>query len=128
MADGAGVPGVRMVADGAWVRVDIATNKEQCQDKEMPKRGPVNKKKSSRPVVTGQRVAQRKKQSETMGATFRSSPSGDLSCHFDPSPLGRGLHHHNEVAGRWCSAVTVSTWVELPKDCKTELINTFRDA
>ena len=25
MADGARVPGVRMVADGAWVRVDIAT-------------------------------------------------------------------------------------------------------
>ena len=24
MADGARVPGVRMVADGAWVRVDIA--------------------------------------------------------------------------------------------------------
>ena len=43
-----------------------------------------------------------KKQSETMGATFRSSPLGDLSCHFDPSPLGRGLHHHVEVAGRWC--------------------------
>ena len=31
-----------------------------------------------------------------MGATFCSSPSGDLSCHFDPSPLGRGLHHHDE--------------------------------
>ena len=44
MADGAGVPGVRMVADGAWVRVDIATNKEQCQDKETLKGGPVNKK------------------------------------------------------------------------------------
>ena len=27
MADGARVPGVRMVADGVWVRVDIATNK-----------------------------------------------------------------------------------------------------
>ena len=27
MAHGARVPGVRMVADGAWVRVDIATNK-----------------------------------------------------------------------------------------------------
>ena len=27
MADGARVPGVKMVADGAWVRVDIATNK-----------------------------------------------------------------------------------------------------
>ena len=26
------------------------------------------------------------------------------------------------------AAVTVSTWVELPKNCKTELINTFRDA
>ena len=37
MADGAGVTGVRMVADGAWVRVDIATNKEQYQDKETPK-------------------------------------------------------------------------------------------
>ena len=38
-----------------------------------------------------------------MGATFWSSSSEDLSCHFDPSPLGRGLHHHDEVAGRWCS-------------------------
>ena len=45
MADGAGVPGVRMgFADGAWVRVDIVTNKEQYQDKETPKGGPVNKK------------------------------------------------------------------------------------
>ena len=26
-----------------------------------------------------------------------------------------------------CAAVTVGTWVELPKDCRTELINTFRD-
>ena len=26
------------------------------------------------------------------------------------------------------AAVTVGTWVELPKDCGTELINTFRDA
>ena len=59
-ADGAGVPGVRMVADGARVRMDTATNKEQCWDKETPKGGPVNKKKRSRPVVTGQLVAQRK--------------------------------------------------------------------
>ena len=44
MTDGAWVPGVRVVADGAWVRVDIATNKEQCQDKETPKGGPVNRK------------------------------------------------------------------------------------
>ena len=27
-----------------------------------------------------------------------------------------------------CAAVTVSAWVEFPKDCRTELINTFRDA
>ena len=27
-----------------------------------------------------------------------------------------------------CAAVTVGTWVELLKDCKTELINAFRDA
>ena len=51
---------MRMVADGAWVRVDIATNKEQCQDKETPEGGSVNKKKKSRPVVTGQQAAQRK--------------------------------------------------------------------
>ena len=44
MADGAGVPGVRMVADGARVRMDITTNNEQCQGKEMPKGGPVNEK------------------------------------------------------------------------------------
>ena len=44
-----------------------------------------------------------------MGASFWSSPSGDLSCHFDPSPLGRELHHHDEVAGRWCSAPPLSS-------------------
>ena len=37
MADGAGVPGARMVTDGAWVRMDIATNKEQSQDKKSSK-------------------------------------------------------------------------------------------
>ena len=57
VADGAGVPGLRMVADGARVRMDIATNKKQCQDKETLKGGPVNKKKRSRPVVTSQRAA-----------------------------------------------------------------------
>ena len=36
VADGTGVPGVRMVADGAQVRMDIATNKEQSQDRETP--------------------------------------------------------------------------------------------
>ena len=41
-ADGAWVPGVRMVADGAQVRMDITTNKEQCQNKGTPKEGPVN--------------------------------------------------------------------------------------
>ena len=60
MADKAGVLGVRMVADGARVRMDITTIKEQCQDKETPKGGPVNKKKRSRPVVTDQRASQRK--------------------------------------------------------------------
>ena len=35
VADGAGLPGARMVADGARVRMDIATNTEQSQDKEM---------------------------------------------------------------------------------------------
>ena len=34
VADGAGVPGARMVTDGARVWMDIATNKEQSQDKE----------------------------------------------------------------------------------------------
>ena len=32
VTDGAGVPGARMVTDGARVRMDIATNKEQSQD------------------------------------------------------------------------------------------------
>ena len=59
MADGAGVPGVRIVADGARVRMDIVTNKEQSQDKDMSKGDPVNQKRS-RPVVTGQWAAQRK--------------------------------------------------------------------
>ena len=77
MADGAGVPGVRMVVDGARDRMDIATNKEQCQAKEMPKGRPVNKKKRSRPVVTGQRAAQRGVQDN----------GGDLSV----EPLGRSV-------------------------------------
>ena len=34
VTDGAGVPGARMVTDGARVKMDIATNKEQSQDKE----------------------------------------------------------------------------------------------
>ena len=62
MADVAGLPGVRMVADGAWVRMDIATNKEQCQDKETPK--------GSRPVVTGQRAAPQKNSSRQWGRPF----------------------------------------------------------
>ena len=74
MADGAGLPGVRMVADGAWVRVDIATNKEQCHDKETLKGGPVNKKKRSCPVVTGQRAAQRKNSLRQWGRPFSRAP------------------------------------------------------
>ena len=27
-----------------------------------------------------------------------------------------------------CAAVAVGTWVEFPQDCRTELINTFREA
>ena len=27
-----------------------------------------------------------------------------------------------------CAAVSVGTWIELPKDCRTELINTLQDA
>ena len=69
VADGAGVPGVRMVADGARVRMDIATNKEQCQDKETPKGAPVNKKRSH-PVVTGQRAAQQKNSPRQWGQPF----------------------------------------------------------
>ena len=74
MADGAGVPGVRMVADGAWVRMDITTNKDQCQDKETPKGGPVNKKKRSRPVVTGQWAARRKNSPRQWGRPFGRAP------------------------------------------------------
>ena len=53
-----GYLGVRMVADGARVRMDIVTNKEQSQDKETPNGGLVSKKKRSRPVVTSQWAAQ----------------------------------------------------------------------
>ena len=42
VTDGAGVPGARMVTDGPRVRMDIATNKEQSQDKDTLKGGPVN--------------------------------------------------------------------------------------
>ena len=74
MADGAGVCGVRMVADGAQVRMDITTNKEQCQHKETLKGGLVNKKKRSHPVVTGQRAAQRKNSPRQWGRPFSRAP------------------------------------------------------
>ena len=99
--DGAGVPGVRMVADGARVKMDIATNKEQCQDKETPKGGPVYKKKRSRPVVTGQRAAQRKNSPKQWGRRFARA-IGRSVLPFRPIPIGEGLHHHDEVARRWC--------------------------
>ena len=89
MADGAGVPGVRMVADGAWVRVDITTNEEQCQDKETSKGGPVNKKKRSRPVVTGQRAAQRKTVRGN-GGDLSVEPLGRSVLPFRPIPMGEG--------------------------------------
>ena len=89
MADGAGVPGVRMIADGAWVRMDIATNKEQCQDKETPKGGPVNKKKRSPPVVTGQRAAQRKNSPRQWGQPFGRAPR-EIFLPFRPIPIGEG--------------------------------------
>ena len=90
MADGAGVPGVRMVADGAWVRMDIATNKEQCQDKETLKGGPVNKKKRSRPVVTGQQAAQRKNSLRQWGGDLSVEPFGRSVLPFRPIPIGKG--------------------------------------
>ena len=106
MAEGAGVPGVRMVADGAWVRVGIATNKEQCQDKETPKGGPVNKKKRSRPVVTGQRAAQRKNSPRQWGRPFGRAPreicpaisthphwGGDCTTTLRWQDVGAGLVH-----------------------------------
>ena len=100
VTDGAGVPGARMVTDGARVRMDIPTNKEQSQDKETSKEsGQLEEEPPSCDLSTDSPA---KKQSETMGVTFWSSPSGDLSCHFDPYSLGRGFHHHDEVAGRWC--------------------------
>ena len=52
----------------------IATNKEQCQDKETPKGGPVNKKKRSRPVVTGKQAAQRKNSRRQWGRPFGRAP------------------------------------------------------
>ena len=105
MADGAGVPGVRMIADGAWVRVDIAINKEQCQDKETPKGGPVKKKKRSRPVVTGQWAAQRKNSPRQWGRPFgraacrvitgclSSAPSSLLLFEAQLPPLKLTLEH-----------------------------------
>ena len=88
MADGAGVPGVRMVADGARVRMDITTNKEQCQDKETPKGGPINKKRS-RPVVTSQQAAQRKN-SPRQWCELLVEPLGRSVLPFRPIPIGEG--------------------------------------
>ena len=42
------------------------------------------------------------------GGDLLVEPLGNLSCHFDPSPLERGLHYHNELAGRWCRGFIVA--------------------
>ena len=66
------------------------------------KGGPVNKKKRSRPVVTGQRAAQRKNSSRQWGRPFGRAPREICPAISTHPQLGRGLHHHVEVAGRWC--------------------------
>ena len=104
MADGAGVPRVRMVADGARVRMGITTSKEQCQDKGTPKGGPVNEKKRSRPVVTGQQAAQRKNGPRQWGR-----PSGRAPQEICPAIL---THPH---WGRDCT--TTMRWQDVGADC-----------
>ena len=87
VADGAGIPWVRMVADGARVRMDIAT--EQCQDKETSKGGLVNKKRRSRPVMTGQLAAQRENSPRQWG-DLSVAPLGRSVLPFRPIPIGEG--------------------------------------
>ena len=52
----------------------LPLDKEQCQDKETPKGGSVNKRKRSRPVVTGLRVAQQKSSPRQWGRPFGRAP------------------------------------------------------
>ena len=73
--------------------------KERSQDKDTSKGGS-GQLEEEPPSCYRSTGSPAKKQSETLGATFWSSPLGDLSCHFDPSPLRWGLHHHDEVSGR----------------------------
>ena len=88
VTDGAGVPGARMVTDGARVRMDIATNKEQSQDKETSEGGPVNWKRS-RPVVTGQRAAHERTVRDNVGDLL-VKPLGRFVLPFRPIPIGEG--------------------------------------
>ena len=82
------------------VRMDIATNKEQCQDKEMLKKGPVNKK--SRPVVTDQRAAQRKNSPRQWGRPFGRAPREICPAISTHPHWGGDCTTNVEVAGRWC--------------------------
>ena len=68
--------------------------------------------------MTGQRAAQRKNSQRQWGRPFGRAPRENLSSHFDPFPLGRGLHHHVEVAGRWCRWFAVGNLVNFSKAIK----------
>ena len=77
VTDGAGVPGARMVTDGARVRMDIATNKEQSQDKDTSKGSPVNGQPSEKTVR------------DNVGDLL-VEPLGRSVLPFRPIPIGEG--------------------------------------
>ena len=58
--------------------------------------------------MTGQRAAQRKNSPRQWGRPFGRAPREICPAISTHPQLGRGLHHHVEVAGRWCSAQSVS--------------------
>ena len=70
--------------------------------------------------MTDQRAAQQKKVQDD-GATFWSSPSGDLSSHFDPYLLGKGLQHHDEAAERRCRQAMFANIVALSIHIATDM-------
>ena len=62
--------------------------------------------------MTGQRAAQRKNSPRQWGRPFGRAPREICPAISTHPHLGRGLHHHVEVAGRWCRTGVVGVGAE----------------
>ena len=66
--------------------------------------------------MTGQRAAQRKNSPRQWGRPFGRAPREICPAISTHPHLGRGLHHHVEVEGRWCSHLDARTGDRIVSD------------